>query len=221
MPAPPDTVRYDYSQSTGAGVAQTPLPFVVSSLGTDTIPNLLAGYYSNIIVQEGLCYTPAIGPLQLVNPPFTFRTVTGSSPTKCGYCDGKDTLFGLHPGQHDTLTYTLTQTSGVTTISTAVTISADSFVIFSGLCNGTYDNFIVNTAGVCTDTSLFQTILQGPNDTAQFNYTIHYGCISDTVVLNNLSASVPGDVLYYHWDFGDGATDNSFQPHTHLQQYQQ
>jgi len=203
-----DTVIYKY----GTGVAQHQ-GFISSFAGTDTVFNLHQGIYDSIIVQEGFCFTNALT-LNISFPPFTFRTVTGKSPTKCGYCNGVDTVFGLHPGQFDTLEYRLTQLSAgvlvTTNVTTSALVDADSFVVFSGLCNGTYDNFQVNTFGIANcyyEWPGAAIILQGPLDTANFTDTIHYGCNQDTIMFYNHSVAAPGDVLYYHWDFGDGTTD--------------
>ncbi len=202
-----DTVRYIYN-----GVAQPPLPFYSTPVGTDTIINLLAGTYSNIIVQEGFCFTNPAGPLTLINPPFTWRTVTTRNASKKCFCDGIDTLFGLHPGQIDTITYTFTPVGSVTSVTSTIShyITADSMVIISGLCAGSYTSFIVNTAGVCTYTIPGPFVIAQPPITANYNYQIHYGCNGDTVVFTNLSA--PASELTYRWFFGDGYTDTATNP---------
>ena len=191
-------------------------PFVSSTVGTDTLFSLPAGTYDTIVVQQGICFDTVPRPLVLINPPFTMRTVTGKSPDKCGYCNGVDTLFGLHPDQFDTLTYRVSTLAGVITgrVSTPALIGADSFVIFSGLCSGIYDSFAVQTAGVnnCSVIWPGRDTLIAPSDTVDFVDTIHYGCSGDTIMFYNLSSAAPHDVLYYHWDFGDGTTDITANP---------
>ena len=196
-----DTVFYNLN-----GVLQPPVGFIVSGAGTDTVTGLLAGVYNNIIVKSGFCLTTPAGPDTLRNPPFTFRAITKSNPTKCGYCDGTDTLFGIHPGQLDTISYIL---AGITHTTTFL-IGADSMVVFTGLCSGSYNNITVQTAGVCNATIAGPIILDSPRISASFMATPIFGCKGDSVDFSN--RSVPASDLTYKWDFGDGYTDTATNP---------
>ncbi len=107
------------------------------------------------------------------------------------------------PASSDTITYNDLDTMGISsTYTVSHFITSDSFIIFSGLCSGTYSNFYVNTAGVCTVNCCSVTI-QAPPISDNFTDAIHYGCFGDTVVFTNLST--PPSELLYHWEFGDGA----------------
>ena len=96
-----DTVRFYYN-----GVLQPPRNLLVSAGGTITLTGLSAGTYSGITVQFGrYCISPAVGPVVISNPPFTMRALTSSDPEWCGICNGVIKVWGLRPGQLDTLTY--------------------------------------------------------------------------------------------------------------------
>ncbi len=206
-----DTVLYKYQ-----GTLQPRRGFYSSPSGTDTIFNLLAGTYDSIVVQEGFCFTNPEGPLTLINPPFTWRTVTTREISKCGFCNGIDTLFGLHPGQLDTITYNFVPATGgpVSTLTSSSFIGLDSMVVLSGMCAGTYSNFIVNTAGVCSFTVPGPFLVGNQDIIAEFDSVIHYGCRGDTLMFNNLSwaTSLADSDLTYKWYFGDGYTDTATNP---------
>jgi len=201
-----DSVRFVYN-----GVHQATQGFLVSPSGTDTIKNLLAGVYDSIRVQENLCFTNFLPAITLVNPPFTLRTVTTKNPSKCGFCDGVDTVWGLHPGQLDTIQYVFTPPGGTSsTFTISHSIGADSMVILSGLCGGSYTNFIVNTAGVCNATLPGPYTLTAPGIAAAFDTAVHYGCHGDTIFFNN--QSTPAADLTYQWFFGDGGSSTLVNP---------
>ncbi len=197
-----DTITYDRD-----GVAQTPIIGVVSVAGTMTIPNLRGGVYSNIVVHYGYCTSDPIGPYRLIDPPFTLRAVTYEDPTKCGYCDGSIKLYGLHPDQLDTVTYTK-DASAVS--PTSFYISGDSSITIPGLCAGVYTTFNVKTAGVCQANLLDVLNLVAPPIDAQFDTFINYGCHGDTLMITN--RSTPASDLTYAWEFGDGGTSTGINP---------
>ena len=199
----PDTAVF-----TALGVLQPEQPFIVSSVGTDTIKNLLAGAYTGIYAIEGYCQTNSLI-VNLVNPPFVFRAIGFTNPTKCGFCDGVDTLFGLHPGQLDTISYQLAAPVGSPRYQTSYFVTSDSMVVISGLCSGSYKDIVVNTAGTCID-SLPPHSLDTPTIKAAFDTAFHFGCRADTVQFTNLS--VPASDLTYLWVFGDGATSFATSP---------
>ena len=206
-----DSVMFKYQ-----GVLQPRQGFVVSPTGTDTIFNLLAGTYDSIVVLEGLCATNKVGPITLVNPPFTWRTVTTKDVTRCGYCNGIDTLFGLHPDQLDTITYQYTKMGGgaSTTLTSSAFINPDSIAVLTGLCAGRYTNFTVKTAGVCSFTVPGPFVIDSPSIGAAFDSIAHYGCKGDTIQFLNQSwyQSLADSDLIFKWFFGDGMTDTAMNP---------
>ncbi|WP_345084802.1 PKD domain-containing protein [Nemorincola caseinilytica] len=197
-----DTVTYNKD-----GVPQTPYIAIVDPSGTLTIPNLRGAVYTNIVVRYGYCTSDPIGPVTLVDPPFTLRAVTSQNPTKCGFCDGWIKLHGLHPDQLDTLTY---NKDGLPQTATSYYINSDSTITLNGMCAGTYTTFTVKTAGVCQKTLTTIVTLVAPPIGALFDTIVNYGCKGDTLqVINN---SFPASDLTYTWDFGDGGTSTEVNP---------
>lgn len=200
-PGDVDTAFFDYNTVFQPGVG-----FVVEPDGTDTLRGLYAGVYDNIRVKQGFCMSRPVGPLNLVNPPFNLRTLSYVAPTKCGYCDGEITLYGLNPGQLDTLEYLF---GGVPKTATGF-IAPDSIMKITGLCEGDYDRFYVHTAAVCTTNTLGLVSLRAPAITAGFSFNVKEGCAGDTVqFINN---STPLSELTFKWTFGDGTTDTATNP---------
>ncbi len=197
-----DTITYDRF-----GIPQTPLILPVSAAGSLTIPNLRSGVYSNIVVRYGYCTSLPIGPITLVDPPFTLRATAYQDPSKCGFCDGWIKLYGLHPDQLDTVTF---NKDGVPQPPVAFYVTGDSTIKLPGLCEGTYTTFTVKTAGNCTATLLDVLNLTAPPINADFDTVIHRGCKGDTLILTNLST--PASDLTYQWDFGDGGTSTEINP---------
>jgi gliding motility-associated-like protein len=206
-----DSIYFRYN-----GLRQLAQGTLVPASGNDTVRNLLAGVYDSIQVKEQLCVTRPPVTVTLVNPPFTYRNVTTKNPSKCGFCDGVDTVWGLHPGQLDTISYTYTSPAGVVSpFALTHLIGVDSSVIISGLCAGSYSNYVVNTAGVCNATKPGPFNLIAPGITANFDTVVHYGCNGDTIMFTNLSQ--PSSDLTYVWFFGDGATGTAINPkHVYL-----
>ncbi|GAA4469544.1 hypothetical protein GCM10023093_29190 [Nemorincola caseinilytica] len=154
-----DTVKYNRN-----GIPQPPQLYTVAADGSITITGLLAGTYSNIVVSFGNCASTPVGPYSLVNPAFTMRAISGVSPTFCGACDGSVTLFGLRPGQLDTITY---WKDGGLQAPVVRLIGADSQVVITGLCPGTYANFVARTSGICVSNALGPVVLAIPPFTAR------------------------------------------------------
>jgi gliding motility-associated-like protein len=198
-----DTLNYTYN-----GVAQTP---IIATIGVDSsisLTGLCAGVYDNFIVRTaGICVSNSLGPANLTVPPFTMRTDTFKNPTKCGFCDGIIWLFGLHPGQTDTISYDF---NGTPQPAVSFIIPADSIVELSGLCEGTYTNIVAKTGGVCVSNALGPTTLKAPPIIPGFTYTLQNGCAGDTLTCTN--TSWPASDLTYKWYFGDGGTSTATNP---------
>ena len=154
LPGAVDTIKFLFD-----GIAQPPQIHTVAFDSTVTITGLLAGTYSNITATYYYCISLPAGPIVLTNPPFTMRALTFVNPIWCGVCNGSITLYGLRPGQTDTISYTL---GGIAQPPVAHFIASDSTVTITGLCPGTYDNFIAKTAGVCVSNRLGPVTLTVP-----------------------------------------------------------
>ncbi|MCD6011214.1 MAG: domain containing protein [Flavipsychrobacter sp.] len=154
-PGGPDTVSY-----TRDGIAQPPFASLVGSDSTITITGLCQGTYDNVIVRAGpTCVSNRLGPAVLTVPPFTMRAISFTNPSYCGICNGVIRLYGLYPGQTDTITYTK---DGVPQPAVIRTIGADSQVVITGLCAGVYANFVARTGGICVSNTLGPVTLTVP-----------------------------------------------------------
>lgn len=149
-----DTIKYTYN-----GVAQTPIITVVASDGTVLISGLKAGTYTNITATNGYCISSSLGPIVLTNPAFTMRAVGFTNPEYCGICNGTIKLYGLRPGQLDTVNFTR---NGLPQTAIVQFVGADSIITINGVCTGTYANFVAKTAGVCVSNTLGPIVLTAP-----------------------------------------------------------
>ncbi len=122
-----------YNATTGAylgtGFTQTVCPTTTTTYKAGALgcADTSFGYYT---------VTPA--------PTFTI-SLTSSNPTLCGACDGSITISGFTPGMADTINY---QLGGVPQPTIYATASAAGTVTLTGLCAGTYSNFIAHQ-GIC------------------------------------------------------------------------
>ena len=198
-----DTVNYTFD-----GGAMPPIILTVPADSMVSLTGLCFGTYANFIARTGgVCVSNTLGPADLTVPPFTIRAVSYKNPSKCGFCDGSLTLYGLHPGQTDTVTYSF---NGAPQAGGAYLIGADSTVVLSSLCEGIYTNIIAKTGGVCVSNVLGPDTLVAPPIIDSFTYVVHEGCNGDTVVCTNYSS--PASDLTYVWSFGDGATSTAINP---------
>lgn len=205
-PGNTDTISY-----TLGGVPQTPIIKTITGDSLVSLTGLCAGTYDNFIARTGgVCVSNTLGPADLVVPPFTMRKLEFTNPSKCGYCDGSVKLFGLYPGQTDTIFYTL---NGIPQQPLVRLIGGDSIATISDLCEGIYDNFIARTGGVCATNMLGPAPLKAPPIVAGYDYVVHMNCKADTVYFTN--KSTPAADLTYRWDFGDGTTSVATDP-THI-----
>ncbi len=188
-----------------------PFPIVVQMVAADstiTITGLCAGLYDNFVARTGgVCVSNTLGPANLTVPPFTMRAITYTNATKCGWCDGKIRLWGLYPGQTDTITY---KRNGVAQSPVIATIGTDSIVYINGLCDGVYSDFIARTGGVCESNVLGPITLVDPPITAGFNFVLLENCKADTAFFTN--TSTPAADLTYEWHFGDGTISTAIDP---------
>ena len=162
-PGTADTIRYYYN-----GVLQPALIRTVAADSTITLNGMPGGTYSAMTISYGLCTSSALPTITLTNPAFTMRAIDFTNPSYCGVCNGSIRLYGLHPGQLDTLNYTR---NGVAQAPVVVTVAADSMITLTGLCTGTYASFIARTAGTCVSNTLGPVVLTAPFTMRAITYT--------------------------------------------------
>ncbi|MES2703230.1 MAG: PKD domain-containing protein [Bacteroidota bacterium] len=193
-PGQTDTIYY-----TKNGIAQPPLSFVVAADSTITLTGLCEGLYDNFVARTGgVCVSNTLGPANLTVPPFTMRALSFTNPPYCGICTGTITLYGLHPGQTDTVTYTK---DGVAQTPVVFLIGTDSQAVFTGLCAGLYDNFVAHTGGVCISNTLGPANLTVPPFTMgsiSFTHPTKCGFCDGVITLHGL---YPGQVDTIHYKF--------------------
>lgn len=90
-------------------------------------------------------------------PTFTI-SLTSTNPSRCGDCDGSITIAGFVPGLPDTITYDL---GGVPQTPIYAVASAAGTITITGLCAGTYSNFI-GRQGTCASIPAGPVILTDP-----------------------------------------------------------
>ncbi len=135
--------------------------------------------------------------------------ITSTNPTECGKCDGTVTLYGINPGEIDTVFYSF---NGVPQPRIVTTAGADSIITITGLCDGTYDYFYVKV-GPCFSNSVPANLVDPPF-VAGFNLSIGLGCEADTLFTNNTSYPSGKTSI---WNFGDGSpVDSSVANATHV-----
>lgn len=190
------------------GVPQTPIVQLVGPDSNIYLTGLCAGLYDNFVARTGgVCVSNTLGPANLTVPPFTMRAITYQNATKCGWCDGRIRLYGLYPGQTDTISF---KRDGVPQTPVVATIGADSIVYINGLCDGTYSEFVARTGGVCVSNMLGPVTLVDPPIIPAFEYVMKQTCKADTVYYTN--GSIPAADLTYTWTFGDGNTSTAANP---------
>lgn len=137
---------YWYNENTGAylgtGLTQTVCPTVRTTYKAGAVgcADTSFGYYT---------VTPS--------PSFTI-SLTSTNPTLCEACDGTITVSGFTPGLSDTITYEL---GGVPQPPVYAIASAAGTVTITGLCAGTYTNFI-GRQGACVSPPAGPVVLTNP-----------------------------------------------------------
>lgn len=205
-PGQTDTIYFTQNGAPHAPVAQ-----VVAADSAIVITGLCASLYDNFVARTGgVCVSNMLGPANLTVPPFTMRAITSVNPTKCGWCDGKIRLYGLYPGQTDTIYY---RRNGVPQTPISAVIGTDSMVYINDLCDGVYSDFVARTGGLCVSNTLGPVTLVDPPIIPSFSFVVKENCKADTVVFTN--SSTPAADLTYKWYFGDGDSSTATNP-THI-----
>ena len=148
----------------------------------------------SVIVWDSVLVTKFTG--NIIN----IRAVTTTNPTLCGACDGTVKLYGVTPGQADTVFTTLNGVPQPPFLSTA---ASDSTMTFTGLCQGAYTYYVKVS---CPSNTVSATLTMPPPIPASFTDVIHLGCNGDAIILNNTTSPA---TYHSYWDFGDGSPIDS------------
>lgn len=204
-PGQTDTVHYRFNT-----VQQAPYIFNVPPSGIITMNGLCAGFYDSIIIHTAaVCYSGALGPIQISNPAVVITAPLITQPSACGLCDGSMIISGLEPGQYDTIRY---QIGGIWQPYGIFAVGQDGNINLLNLCQGQYDSIFVSIGiplGGCVS-NIQNGVLTPTNIAANFTDVIHYSCKGpDTVYFTNTSAN---GAVHARWHFGDGAMDTTMNP---------
>lgn len=116
----------------------------------------------------------------------SIASITPTSPTVCGLCDGSLTLNGLVPGSSDTIKYYL----GATMYTYIGVPNAAGQITIPGLCAGTYTNFTVKV-GYCTSPPYASATITPPpftiSSVTSVNPTV-CGLCNGSITINGLVA---------------------------------
>ena len=125
----------------------------------------------------------------------TLDSVTGISPTVCGYTNGSITLWGLQTGLADTLFYTL---GGVAAAGVPVTVTPAHTATISGLGAGTYTNIYVKVGQCFTPVKGPVTLLNPPPPVVTVDSPLVKTCVGVAVQLH--AYVTPAGIPYsYSW----------------------
>ncbi|MEY4293301.1 MAG: hypothetical protein RIQ61_1699 [Bacteroidota bacterium] len=172
----------------------------VSSDNTGAIKMYLpAGTYSNIVVYQGLCFTPPIGPITITNPPFI---ADFNYAIKYG-CDEDTVTLVNNSTQSGFMSYSWDFGNGTGDTAKNTTV----IYPIKAVQNVT----LISSNGVCKDTVVKQIDTRHSLD-ASFTVSEDSICgntpitFTSTSTFNSPSGSAAPSYL---WDFGDGAFDNN------------
>ncbi len=140
---------YWYNETTGAylgtGLTQTVCPTSTTTYKAGALgcADTSFGYYT---------VSPA---------PFFTVSLSSTDPSMCEVCDGTITVSGFTPGLLDTIDYEM---GGVPQPTVYAVANAAGEVTITGLCDGTYDNF-VGRQGICASVPAGPITLSNPGIT--------------------------------------------------------
>ena len=125
---------WSYKWTGPSGVIGTTPTVVVS-------PTVTTSYVVDAVASSGCDSYLVSSPVTVTVAPDPVVThVTVSNTNLCGVCNGSIVLYGLIPGDSDTLTYTL---GGLPQSTVIQIVAPDSSITLSGLCVGIYDSFAI------------------------------------------------------------------------------
>ncbi len=158
-----DTVFYSLG-----GVPQR---IIIDSAGDDstiTITGLCAGRYDYFFVKQGPCPSNSVGPIDIIDPPFTTGGITVRNPSICGACDGSIVIHGLVPGFFDTVRFSR---GGVPQTPVVAYVGGTGDITLTGLQAGVYTNIVV-AMNYCQTPPISDTLTNPPfgvSDTSSTN----------------------------------------------------
>jgi gliding motility-associated-like protein len=188
---------YWYDSSTGAYISSGPSISVTPSVTTTYTACVLSCSDTTkayIRIDPSTVYLSGGGGIPHID------TMTYTSPTVCGKCDGSITLHGLMPHLQDSVFYSF---NGAAQPILVDSTSVDSTITLSNLCAGTYDHIYVKVLS-CPSNSVGPVTLAAPPLGINLDYSIKYGCHGDKVQFINNSTPV-GVPYLSHWNFTDTA----------------
>lgn len=137
-----DTITYNYG-----GVPQPPYIATASASGTVTLTGLCAGTYDNFIAHQSICESLPAGPVVLNDPAIAISGLSHTNPSICGACDATLTVHGLYAGHTFTLNYDY---NGTPQPPITTSTSSTGTITLTGLCSGTYSNFVASYGSCIT-----------------------------------------------------------------------
>jgi gliding motility-associated-like protein len=116
------------------------------------------------------------------------------TPSSCNACDGTMTVYGLVPGEQDTLSLTI---NGNPLTPVPVVADTNGQAVLTGLCPGIYTNVFANY-GLCKSDTLGDTIItvQLAANGMSFTNPTKCGFCDGTITLSNITLSTVDTVTY-------------------------
>ena len=187
------STNYEITYDIG-GVTIGPITIMSDSDGIITVSGLVAGSYSNFLIENSLgCSYSDDGPYVLVDPGAPIFTVLETDPTTCT-ADGSIEISGLDPSTTYDVTYTV---DGVVVGPVSYTTDAAGVLIILALDQGTYTDITI-VLGTCTSVDGGTYILEYPLLSA-FTVVVNdpSSCINDgSIEIQGLDPGGVYDVTY-------------------------
>ncbi len=188
-----------------ASILYAPVPYATSLIHWYTNTGTYLGTGLTQTVCPTVTTTYRAGALGCADTSFGYYTVTPSpsftisptftNPTLCEACDGTITLSGFTAGMSDTVTYELGGVPQPTVIATA---SGAGTIVLTGLCAGTYGNF-VGRQGACSSLPAGPVTLVHPGisiSSVDVGNPSVCGACNGSLTINGLYPSHPFTINY-------------------------
>lgn len=168
--------------------------------GVITIPNLLAGTYTNVSVTIGVCKSNVVGPFNITDPAAPNTPIVANNGPLCADATLSLTSHSTTTG----VTYAWTGPGGFTSTDQNVTIPNATTAI-----SGIYT--VTVTLNSCKSTAS-TTVEVNPNPIVDFS-TPTFVCLPNNPVKFTNASSISSGTLNYSWNFGDGSpASNAVNP---------